>query len=60
MQFLKLVYSMVGFLQNPNPVGNGLAVAAALEGAGPECIVPGLAKPIKLLGLKVLLVFVFF
>jgi len=51
---------MVGFLQNPNPVGNGLAVAAALEGAGPECIVPGLAKPIKLLGLKVLLVFVFF
>lgn len=43
----------VSVMRDPNPVGNGLALAAVLEGAGPECIVPGQATPIKLLGLKV-------
>ncbi|KAK9723929.1 hypothetical protein RND81_05G035100 [Saponaria officinalis] len=40
-------------MRDPNPVGNGLAVDAVLEAAGPECIVPGQATPVKLLGLKV-------
>lgn len=29
---------------------------ARVEAAGPECIVPGLAKPVRLLGLKVCVV----
>ncbi|XP_074276445.1 uncharacterized protein LOC141600156 [Silene latifolia] len=40
-------------MRDPNPVGNGLGVDAMLEAAGPECIVPGQATPVKLLGLKV-------
>ncbi|KAJ8421760.1 hypothetical protein Cgig2_000806 [Carnegiea gigantea] len=45
----------VSVMRDPNPVGHGLAVGAVLEGAGPECIVPGQATPIKLLGLKKLM-----
>lgn len=30
---------------------------AIVEAAGPDCIVPGQIKPIRLLGLKVLLLF---
>lgn len=44
-----------GILQHPNPIGSGLAMEAIVEAAGPECIVPGQMKPIKLLGVKVLL-----
>ncbi|CAO2839484.1 unnamed protein product [Amaranthus hypochondriacus] len=40
-------------MRDPNPVGNGLAVDAVLEAAGPDCIVPGQITPVKLLGLKV-------
>lgn len=40
-------------MKHPNPVGSGLALEAMVEAAGPECIVPGQIKPIKLLGLKV-------
>ena len=43
------------YLQHSNPIGNGLAMEAIVEAAGPECIVPGQITPIKLLGLKVLL-----
>ncbi|KAL8152857.1 hypothetical protein V2J09_010617 [Rumex salicifolius] len=43
----------VSVMKNPDPVGNGLGVDAVLESAGPDCIVPGQATPIKLLGLKV-------
>ncbi|KAL2933442.1 rRNA biogenesis protein RRP36 [Bienertia sinuspersici] len=39
-------------MRDRNPVGNGLAVDAVLEAAGPDCIVPGQATPVKLLGLK--------
>lgn len=45
------------FMQDENPVGNGLAVDAVLEAAGPDCIVPGQVTPVKLLGLKVLFLF---
>ena len=44
-------------MQDPNPVGNGLAVDAVLEAAGPDCIVPGQVTPVKLLGLKVFFLF---
>ncbi|CAN6439360.1 unnamed protein product [Victoria cruziana] len=40
-------------MKNSNPVGNGFASEARLESAGPECIVPGQVKPVRLLGLKV-------
>ncbi|GAB4856603.1 hypothetical protein Ancab_014519 [Ancistrocladus abbreviatus] len=40
-------------MKHPNPIGNGLAVDAVVEAAGPDCIVPGQVTPIKLLGLKV-------
>lgn len=43
----------LSIMRDPNPVGNGLAVDAVLEAAGPDCIVPGQATPVKLLGLKV-------
>lgn len=45
------------FLQHPNPVGTGLATEAVVEAAGPDCIVPGQITPIRLLGVKVFLVF---
>lgn len=47
------------WLQHPNPVESGLATDAILEGAGPDCIVPGQIKPVRLLGLKVFLLFIF-
>ncbi|EHA8591491.1 hypothetical protein COCNU_scaffold062164G000010 [Cocos nucifera] len=37
----------------PDPIGEGLAMEAKLEAAGPDCLVPGQAAPVKLLGLKV-------
>ncbi|KAM7264392.1 hypothetical protein ACFE04_002075 [Oxalis oulophora] len=40
-------------IQHPNPVGHGLATEAIVEAAGPDCIVPGQVKPLRLLGLKV-------
>lgn len=41
-------------MKHPNPVGTGLATAAIVEAAGPDCIVPGQITPVRLLGLKVL------
>lgn len=46
-------------LQHPDPIGSGLGREAIVEAAGPDCIVPGQNPPIKLLGLKVLLLYVF-
>ncbi|GAB2229623.1 hypothetical protein Droror1_Dr00013870 [Drosera rotundifolia] len=43
----------LSIIKDKDPIGKGLAVDAVIESAGPECIVPGLATPIKLLGLKV-------
>ncbi|KMS97052.1 hypothetical protein BVRB_7g179130 [Beta vulgaris subsp. vulgaris] len=43
----------ISIMKDENPVGNGLAVDAVLEAAGPDCIVPGQVTPVKLLGLKV-------
>ncbi|XP_038973234.1 uncharacterized protein LOC103712024 [Phoenix dactylifera] len=40
-------------MKRPDPIGEGLAMEATLEAAGPDCIVPGQATPVKLLGLKV-------
>ncbi|XP_074568924.1 uncharacterized protein LOC141825440 isoform X2 [Curcuma longa] len=40
-------------MKHPDPIGSGFATEARLEAAGPDCIVPGLATPVKLLGLKV-------
>ncbi|XP_078436017.1 uncharacterized protein LOC144706827 [Wolffia australiana] len=40
-------------MKHPNPVGEGFAKEALLEAAGPDCLIPGLVAPIKLLGLKV-------
>ncbi|CAI9097942.1 OLC1v1034470C1 [Oldenlandia corymbosa var. corymbosa] len=40
-------------MKHENPIGNGLGREAIVEAAGPDCIVPGQAVPIKLLGLKV-------
>ncbi|KAK1561848.1 hypothetical protein Q3G72_001815 [Acer saccharum] len=43
----------LNIIKHPNPIGGGLATEAIVEAAGPDCIVPGLVKPIRLLGLKV-------
>ncbi|CAH9117744.1 unnamed protein product [Cuscuta europaea] len=40
-------------MKHPDPIGGGLGMAAIVEAAGPECIIPGQTVPIKLLGLKV-------
>ncbi|XP_073004887.1 uncharacterized protein [Typha latifolia] len=40
-------------MKHPDPIGEGFAMEAKLEAAGPECIVPGQITPVKLLGLKV-------
>jgi hypothetical protein len=40
-------------LQHPDPIGEGLAMEAFAEAAGPECIVPGQQAPLRLMGLKV-------
>lgn len=39
--------------QHPDPIGEGLAMEAVAEAAGPECIVPGQQAPLRLMGLKV-------
>jgi hypothetical protein len=39
--------------QHPDPIGEGLAMEAFAEAAGPECIVPGQQAPLRLMGLKV-------
>lgn len=40
-------------MKHPDPVGMGLATEAFVEPAGPDCIIPGLRRPIKLLGIQV-------
>ncbi|KAM7464207.1 hypothetical protein LguiA_032328 [Lonicera macranthoides] len=40
-------------MKHPNPIGSGLGTEAVVEAAGPDCIIPGQAVPVKLLGLKV-------
>eukprot|EP00262_Sarcandra_glabra_P014259 TRINITY_DN4131_c0_g1_i1.p1 TRINITY_DN4131_c0_g1~~TRINITY_DN4131_c0_g1_i1.p1 ORF type:complete len:127 (-),score=14.79 TRINITY_DN4131_c0_g1_i1:616-996(-) len=40
-------------MKHPNPIGEGYAVEANLESAGPDCLVPGQVTPIRVLGLKV-------
>ncbi|KAI4371318.1 hypothetical protein MLD38_019567 [Melastoma candidum] len=40
-------------MTSPDPIGDGLAIGAVVEAAGPDCIVPGLSPPVKLLGIKV-------
>jgi hypothetical protein len=40
-------------MKHPGPIGEGLAMEAVAEAAGPECIVPGQQAPLRLMGLKV-------
>ena len=40
-------------LQHPDPIGMELASEAYIEAAGPDCLIPGQEKPIRVLGLKV-------
>ncbi|KAK3165611.1 hypothetical protein QOZ80_1AG0035450 [Eleusine coracana subsp. coracana] len=40
-------------MKHPDPIGEGLAMEAVVEAAGPECIVPGQQAPLRLMGLKV-------
>lgn len=42
----------ISIMKHPDPVGKGLACEAFVESAGPDCIVPGQIRPIKLLGLQ--------
>lgn len=49
----KRLVNVICVMQHPDPVGGGFAMEARLEAAGPDCIVPGLATPVKLLGIKV-------
>ncbi|KAK4396407.1 hypothetical protein Sango_1477300 [Sesamum angolense] len=48
-------YSNYAFsvMKHEDPIGSGLGKEAVVEAAGPDCLVPGLTAPIKLLGLKV-------
>ena len=39
--------------QHPDPIGYGLAKEAYVESAGPDCIIPGQRRPIRVLGLQV-------
>lgn len=41
------------WMQHPDPIGYGLAREAYVEPAGPDCIIPGLQRPVKVLGLQV-------
>ncbi|XP_057438252.1 uncharacterized protein LOC130730303 [Lotus japonicus] len=43
----------ISVMRHPDPIGGGFGEGAIVEAAGPDCIVPGQAMPIKLLGLKV-------
>ncbi|KAI4300340.1 hypothetical protein L6164_033729 [Bauhinia variegata] len=43
----------LSIMKHPDPIGSGLADEAIVEAAGPDCIVPGQAMPVKLLGIKV-------
>ena len=43
----------LGALQHPDPIGKGLACESFVELEGPDCIIPGQIRPIKLLGLQV-------
>ncbi|CAO1946185.1 unnamed protein product [Urochloa humidicola] len=40
-------------MKHPDPIGEGMAMEAFAEAAGPECIVPGQQAPLRLMGLKV-------
>ncbi|CAM6091241.1 unnamed protein product [Calypogeia fissa] len=40
-------------MKHPDPVGMGLATEAFVEPAGPDCIIPGLRRPIRFLGIQV-------
>jgi hypothetical protein len=53
------IFDFFGVLQHPDPIGNGLGDEAIVEAAGPECIIPGQMTPIKVLGLKVPILFLF-
>ncbi|KAK9124134.1 hypothetical protein Sjap_013736 [Stephania japonica] len=43
----------LALIKHTDPIGQGLALEAKLEAAGPDCLVPGQVTPIRLLGLKV-------
>ncbi|XP_068648806.1 uncharacterized protein [Aristolochia californica] len=43
----------LAIMKHADPIGQGFATEAKLEGAGSDCIVPGLVTPVRLLGLKV-------
>ncbi|NP_001144410.1 hypothetical protein Zm00014a_031905 [Zea mays] len=43
----------LAIMKHPDPIGEGLAMEAFAEAAGPECIVPGQQAPLRLMGLKV-------
>ncbi|KAG0504913.1 hypothetical protein M758_N004800 [Ceratodon purpureus] len=45
-------YAM-SIMKHPDPIGYGLACEAFVEPAGPDCIIPGLQKPVRVLGLQV-------
>jgi len=40
------------FAKHPDPIGYGLAKEAYVESAGPDCIIPGQRRPIRVLGLQ--------
>ncbi|KAG6545679.1 hypothetical protein Mapa_012864 [Marchantia paleacea] len=40
-------------LKHPDPIGHGLASEAFVEPAGPDCIIPGLTRPVRVLGVQV-------
>lgn len=44
-------YAM-SIMKHPDPIGYGLARECFLEPAGPDCIIPGQPKPIRLLGFQ--------
>ncbi|KAI4310425.1 hypothetical protein MLD38_035405 [Melastoma candidum] len=40
-------------MTSPDPIGVGLAIGAIVEAGSPDCIVPGLSAPVKMLGIEV-------
>lgn len=43
----------VSVMRCPNPIGDGVVIGAVVEPAGPDCFVPGLSSPVRLLDIKV-------
>eukprot|EP00271_Cylindrocystis_brebissonii_P000406 TRINITY_DN1049_c0_g2_i1.p1 TRINITY_DN1049_c0_g2~~TRINITY_DN1049_c0_g2_i1.p1 ORF type:complete len:136 (-),score=17.76 TRINITY_DN1049_c0_g2_i1:384-791(-) len=50
---LALQQYALSIMKHPDPIGMGLASEAYFEAAGEGCLIPGMVKPVRVLGLQV-------